>query len=227
MVSGLELQDVRITKGGAPLVSLDCRVAPGEVLSIMGPSGIGKSTLLAFVTGTLPDAFQATGRVFLDGADITNRPPDKRMVGILFQDDLLFPHLSVGANMAFGLRPGGSAEERRNKIADALSDVGLDGYEDRDPATLSGGQKARVALMRMLLSQPCALLLDEAFSRLDVALREQTRTLVFSRAKALSLPVLMVTHDHDDAKAAGGSIIDLGQSSLSKIAVSSSKKRRH
>ena len=227
MVSGLELQDVRITKGGAPLVSLDCRVAPGEVLSIMGPSGIGKSTLLAFVTGTLPDAFQATGRVFLDGADITNRPPDKRMVGILFQDDLLFPHLSVGANMAFGLRPGGSAEERRNKIADALSDVGLDGYEDRDPATLSGGQKARVALMRMLLSQPCALLLDEAFSRLDVALREQTRTLVFSRAKALSLPVLMVTHDHDDAEAAGGSIIDLGQSSLSKIAVSSSKKRRH
>jgi len=89
------------------------------------------------------------------------------MVGILFQDDLLFPHLSVGANMAFGLPPGGTSAERRTKIADALSDVGLDGFEDRDPATLSGGQKARVALMRMLLSQPCALLLDEAFSRPD------------------------------------------------------------
>jgi len=209
MDKGLELKDVQITKDGAPLVSLDCRIKPGEVTSIMGPSGIGKSTLLAYITGTLPDAFDATGQVILDGRDITAQPPNKRMVGILFQDDLLFPHLSVGANMAFGLRPGGSADERRGKIANALSDVGLEGYEDRDPATLSGGQKARVALMRMLLSQPCALLLDEAFSRLDAALREQTRTLVFSRAKALSLPVLMVTHDRDDAQAAGGPIIDL------------------
>jgi putative thiamine transport system ATP-binding protein len=211
MDKGLALRDVQISKDGAPLVGLDCHVAPGEVLSIMGPSGIGKSTLLAFVTGTLPDAFQATGRVILDGQDITSRPPNKRMVGILFQDDLLFPHLSVGANMAFGLRPGGVIAERKAKIATALADVGLEGYEDRDPATLSGGQKARVALMRMLLSQPCALLLDEAFSRLDAELRKQTRTLVFSRAKALSLPVLMVTHDREDAEAANGRVIDLGQ----------------
>jgi len=174
MDKGLELRDVRISKAGSPVVSMNCVVKPGEILSIMGPSGIGKSTLLAFVTGTLPDAFSATGQVLLDGHDITKLPPNKRMVGILFQDDLLFPHLSVGANMAFGLPPGGTSAERRTKIADALSDVGLDGFEDRDPATLSGGQKARVALMRMLLSQPCALLLDEAFSRLDAALRKQT-----------------------------------------------------
>jgi len=210
MVKGLELRKVQITKDATPLVGLDRVIAPGEVLSIMGPSGIGKSTLLAFVTGTLPDAFKASGQVILDGHDITHAPPEKRMVGILFQDDLLFPHLSVGANLAFGLRAGGSKETRRAKIAEALADVGLEGYEDRDPETLSGGQKARVALMRMLLSSPCALLLDEAFSRLDATLRKQTRTLVFSRAKSLSLPVLMVTHDREDAEAAGGPIIDLG-----------------
>ena len=211
MHKGLELRDVQITKDGTPLVGLNRVIEPGEVLSIMGPSGIGKSTLLAFVTGTLPDAFRATGQVILDGRDITAAAPSTRMVGILFQDDLLFPHLSVGANMAFGLRPGGTKAERQSKIADALAEVGLEGYQDRDPATLSGGQKARVALMRMLLSSPCALLLDEAFSRLDEELRKQTRKLVFSRAKALSLPVLMVTHDHADAVAAGGEIINLGK----------------
>jgi putative thiamine transport system ATP-binding protein len=145
----------------------------------------------------------------LDGADITNAPAHQRRVGILFQDDLLFPHLSVGENLAFGLRPGGSKGERQAKIADALTEVGLEGFADRDPATLSGGQKARVALMRMLLSDPCALLLDEPFSRLDTALRAQVRALVFARAKARALPVLMVTHDAEDAAAADGEIITL------------------
>ena len=213
MVKGLELRGVEIRKDGAVLVALDRTIAPGEVLTIMGPSGIGKSTLLSFVTGTLPPAFDARGRIVLDGRDITEDPPHRRMVGILFQDDLLFPHLSVGANLAFGLRPGGSKTERRARIEAALSDVGLEGYADRDPATLSGGQKARVSLMRMLLSDPCALLLDEAFSRLDTALREQVRQLVFDRAKARDLPVLMVTHDEEDARAAGGEIVRLGSAS--------------
>ena len=213
MVKGLELRGVEIRKDGAVLVALDRTIAPGEVLTIMGPSGIGKSTLLSFITGTLPPAFDARGRIVLDGRDITEAPPHRRMVGILFQDDLLFPHLSVGANLAFGLRPGGSKTERRARIEAALSDVGLEGYADRDPATLSGGQKARVSLMRMLLSDPCALLLDEAFSRLDTALREQVRQLVFDRAKARDLPVLMVTHDEEDARAAGGEIVRLGSAS--------------
>jgi len=130
-------------------------------------------------------------------------------VGILFQDDLLFPHLSVGANLAFGLRVGGTKFERQQKIAKALDEVGLSGFADRDPATLSGGQKARVALMRMLLSEPCALLLDEPFSRLDAALRVQVRELVFARAKARALPVILVTHDAEDAAAAGGEIVTL------------------
>lgn len=210
MDKGLSLRDVTITKGGVPLLSVNHEIGPGEVLTVMGPSGVGKSTLLAFITGTLAPDFVATGEVWLDGHDITHAAPHQRRVGILFQDDLLFPHLSVGANLAFGLQTGGSRAERTAKIADALDEVGLSGFEDRDPATLSGGQKARVALMRMLLSEPCGLLLDEPFSRLDAALRAQVRDMVFDRAKARELPVLMVTHDAEDAQAAGGVIVTLG-----------------
>jgi len=188
MVKGLTLEDVQIDKHGAPLVQVSRHIAPGEVLTIMGPSGVGKSTLLAFITGTLSADFTATGAVKLDGEDITQTAPHMRRVGILFQDDLLFPHLSVGANLAFG---------------------DMNGFENRDPATLSGGQKARIALMRMLLSEPCALLLDEPFSRLDADLRAQVRDMVFARAKSRALPILMVTHDADDAQAAGGEIIVL------------------
>ncbi len=211
MDKGLALRDVTISKDGTPLLSVDHDIKPGEVLTVMGPSGVGKSTLLAFITGTLAPDFNASGSVWLDGQDITNAAPHKRRVGILFQDDLLFPHLSVGANLAFGLQSGGSAAARLAKTDEALEEVGLAGFAHRDPATLSGGQKARVALMRMLLSEPCALLLDEPFSRLDAALRAQVRDMVFDRARARSLPVLMVTHDPDDARAAGGAIMTLGE----------------
>jgi putative thiamine transport system ATP-binding protein len=210
MDKGLVLKDVTITKGGVPLLSVSHAIAPGEVLTVMGPSGVGKSTLLAFITGTLAGDFVASGEVWLDGQNITHAAPHQRRVGILFQDYLLFPHLSVGANLAFGLQRGGSAEARKAKVDEALEEVGLSGFAARDPATLSGGQKARVALMRMLLSEPCALLLDEPFSRLDAALRAQVREMVFDRAKARALPVLMVTHDADDAQAAGGEIVTLG-----------------
>ncbi|MFO8125886.1 ATP-binding cassette domain-containing protein [Yoonia sp.] len=209
MDKGLSLRDVTVSKGGVPLLSVTHDIGPGEVLTIMGPSGVGKSTLLAFITGTLASDFRAEGEVWLDGHNITNAAPHQRRVGILFQDDLLFPHLSVGANLAFGLQPGGSAAERKAKIEEALQEVGLSGFADRDPATLSGGQKARVALMRMLLSEPCGLLLDEPFSRLDAARRAQVRDMVFDRANARQLPVLMVTHDADDAQSAGGDIITL------------------
>ncbi|SEM62620.1 putative thiamine transport system ATP-binding protein [Loktanella fryxellensis] len=210
MVKGLTLDRIAITKGGVPLVALDRHIAPGQVLTVMGPSGVGKSTLLSVVTGTLPNAFACTGRVLLDGRDITRLPPHDRRVGILFQDDLLFPHLSVGANLMFGLAPGGDRAARRARVAQALEEVDLAGFADRDPATLSGGQKARVALMRMLLADPCTLLLDEAFGRLDTVLRAQVREMVFARARARALPVLMVTHDAADAEAAGGDVVTLG-----------------
>ena len=210
MGEGLVLKDVSISKGELPLIEINHHIRAGDVLTIMGPSGVGKSTLLAFVTGTMSPAFTARGQVILNGKNLTDLPAHQRKVGILFQDDLLFPHLSVGANLAFGLTPGGDRSERWSRVNQALAEVGLDGFADRDPATLSGGQKARVALMRMLLSDPCALLLDEAFSRLDAALRSQVRQLVFEHARARNLPVLMVTHDSDDAAAAGGQVITLG-----------------
>jgi putative thiamine transport system ATP-binding protein len=206
---GLQLDNVALSAPGAqnPMLTLTAEVGAGEILSVMGPSGVGKSTLLAWLTGTLAPGFRATGRAVLNGRDITHLPTQERRLGILFQDHLLFPHLSVGANLAFGLAKG--TRDRAKIVAQALDEVDLPGFSDRDPATLSGGQRARVALMRMLLSDPEALLLDEPFSRLDAALRGQMRDLVFTRARARQLPVLMVTHDHSDAEAAGGAILQL------------------
>lgn len=204
---GLTLEHVMIRRDGRTLVDISDHVAPGEVLTVMGPSGSGKSTLLSYIIGTLDPAFEAKGRVVLNDADITNLAPEQRHVGILFQDELLFPHLSVGENLAFGLRASVKCRiERGRQIAAALEDIGLGGFSDRDPETLSGGQKARVALMRMLLSAPKALLLDEPFSRLDTERRDQVRSLVFDQARAKGLPVLLVTHDHADAEAAGGRV---------------------
>ncbi|MEM9584042.1 MAG: ATP-binding cassette domain-containing protein [Pseudomonadota bacterium] len=207
--TGLQLRDVRIATGGRRLIDgLSAHVLPGDVLSVMGPSGTGKSTLLAAITGTLQPAFTLTGEIFLNGRDLRPLRPQHRDVGILFQDHLLFPHLSVSENLAFGLHP--KTKDRKTRIAEALADIDLAEFADRDPATLSGGQRARVALMRMLLAAPKALLLDEPFSRLDAALRDKMREMVFTRARDLGLPVLMVTHDLADADAAGGQVIELG-----------------
>lgn len=208
--AGLVFDAVRIARQGAPLIALDARVAPGEVLTLMGPSGIGKSTLLAYAAGFLDPAFSAQGRVLIGGRDVTDLPAHRRHVGLLFQDPLLFPHLSVGDNLAFALPEtirGRSA--RRDAVHQALCEVELDGYGARDPATLSGGQKARIALMRVLVSKPRALLLDEPFSKLDTGLKAQMRDLVFGKARKRGLPVLLVTHDRADAAAAGGPIVDL------------------
>jgi len=208
VTGSLELQALRITQGTTEVVTLDLVVAPGEVLTIMGPSGSGKSTALAAMMGTLASAFRMEGRVILDGRDITPLPPHKRRVGLLFQDDVLFPHLSVGANLAFALPDAVKGRSARRSMVDrALDQAGLSGFTQRDPATLSGGQRARVALMRTLLAQPRALLLDEPFSRLDTSLRDRIRAIVLSRIRDECLPAVLVTHDPDDARAAGGRVI--------------------
>ena len=204
----LRLDHIAVTRHGRALVALDATIPPGEVLTVMGPSGSGKSTLLAGILGTLPRGFALSGRVILNGRDATRLPVQDRHIGILFQDDLLFPHLSVGGNLAFALPPGQG--NRRARITEALAGAGLDGFADRDPATLSGGQRSRVALLRTLLAQPRALLLDEPFARLDMDLRQQIRDLVFSTARARGLPVVLVTHDPEDARAAGGPVVALG-----------------
>ena len=207
---GLVLDGVSLWLGARRLIGpLDLAIAPGDVATLMGPSGSGKSSLLAFICGTLDPAFRAAGNVRIDGLDITRLAPERRRLGILFQDDLLFPHLSVGGNLAFGLPASLPSRERHARAVEALAEAGLSGFADRDPATLSGGQRARVALLRMLLSEPRALLLDEPFGRLDSRLRGQFRDLVFARAKAQGLPILMVTHDREDAEAACGRIVTI------------------
>lgn len=205
MTNGLHLNALTITQGPTPLVRLTAHIPPGQVLTIMGPSGSGKSTLLAALIGALPPGFNTTGTITLNGTNLSNLPTQSRQIGLLFQDDLLFPHLSVAQNLGFGLKPGGSKADRASRIEDALTKMDLSGFGPRDPATLSGGQRARVALARTLLAEPKALLLDEPFSRLDQGLRAQIRTLVFDQAR--SLPVILVTHDPEDARAAGGPVL--------------------
>jgi putative thiamine transport system ATP-binding protein len=202
----LILDGIRIVLGGTPLLAVDADIGPGEVLTVMGSSGSGKSTLLAYLAGFMAPVFEAHGQVLLDGAGIVGRPAEARRIGLLFQDALLFPHLSVIGNLMFGLAPGPG---RRERAAAALADTGLAGFEDRDPATLSGGQQARVALSRLLLSDPHAVLLDEPFSKLDTNLRGEIRTLVFDRLRAAGLPTVLVTHDAADAAAAGGRVVNL------------------
>ena len=188
----------------ALIPALDLAVAPGECVTLMGPSGSGKSTLLAFIAGTLDPSFAAAGRVFIGDVDITRLAPERRRVGILFQDDLLFPHLSVGGNLGFALAARvRDRNERRARIGQALAEADLQGFADRDVATLSGGQRARVALLRTLLSAPKALLLDEPFNKLDVQLRNDFRRFVFEHAAERGLPTLLVTHDEADAPAGG------------------------
>jgi putative thiamine transport system ATP-binding protein len=206
---GLRLIQVRLRVGSSDLLTgFDLAVGPGAVTTVMGPSGCGKSSLLSYLCGTLEPVFEAAGEVWLDGVALHELPPERRRVGILFQDDLLFPHLSVGENLAFALPPTvRGRRERRARIEAALREADLAGFARRDPATLSGGERARVALMRTLLAEPRALLLDEPFGKLDRGLRDRFRRFVFEHARAAGLPTLLVTHDEADAAAAGGAVV--------------------
>lgn len=206
----LLLEDITLRVGARWLLrGFSLIVNTGEVVTVMGPSGVGKSSLLAWLCGNSAPGIAGAGSVRLDGVEIGALPAHRRRIGILFQDDLLFPHMSVGDNLLFGLHPSvrGRAA-RREAVGAALAEAELEGMAQRDPSTLSGGQRARVALMRVLLSQPRALLLDEPFGRLDAALRERFRAMVLHTAAARALPVLLVTHDGQDA---AGRVVVLGE----------------
>lgn len=203
----LHLDSICISLEGKQLLALDTHIRGGEILTVMGPSGAGKSSLLAYIAGFLAPAFEAKGIISLDGQALNTLPAEQRHIGLLFQDALLFPHLSVGGNLRFALPR--HAPDKAVRVEEALASIGLAGFASRDPETLSGGQRSRVALQRLLLSQPKAVLLDEPFSRLDAHLRREVRDFVFATLKATGLPAIMVTHDAEDAEAAAGQVIQL------------------
>jgi putative thiamine transport system ATP-binding protein len=164
---------------------------------VMGASGSGKSSLLSAVCGTLPDGVVFDGTVELNGQRIDHLPTQARKVGILFQEDLLFAHMTVRENLLFALPPG-PRSAREAQVVQALADVEMGDFLHANPAILSGGQRARIALARALLARPHALLLDEPFSKLDAALRQRMRELVFALVGQRQIPALLVTHDAAD-----------------------------
>lgn len=187
------------THNGTELLSsCSLSVNKGEVLSIMGPSGCGKSTLLNVIAGHLTNDFNYSGSIQLNGEDIDTLAPHKRNVGILFQEDLLFPHLSVWENLAFALPNAIKGKKRQAEAINALKNIQLDHLAHSFPDQISGGQRARISLVRMLLAKPKVALLDEPFSKLDKALRIQFRDWVFTQLAEANIPTLLVTHDNDD-----------------------------
>lgn len=191
------------------LRNVDFSVAPGEILTLMGPSGSGKSTLFAWMVGALAENFRAAGELWLDNQRCDSLPTERRRIGILFQDALLFDHFSVGQNLLLALAADVRGPQRKAQVEQALERAGLTGFYTRDPATLSGGQRARVSLLRALLARPRALLLDEPFNRLDVALRADFRRWVFNELARQAIPAVLVTHDDQDTPA-GGRCLHMG-----------------
>ena len=190
-------------------------IATNEIVTLMGPSGCGKSSLLSAIAGTLLLPLAAVGEVKLNEASLVGVAPERRRVGRLFQDDLLFPHMTVGENLLFGMAKG-VRFAREAKMKAALHDIGLGGFEARGPHTLSGGQRQRVALMRSLLAEPQAMLLDEPFNRMDSTLRADIRSSTFDLLKQRGTPTLLVTHDIADAPD-GGRVFEINNGEVKYV----------
>ena len=209
--AGLEA-DVRLSRGALDL-DVALAVAAGEVVAVVGPNGAGKSTLLAALAGLVP---LAGGRVALDGRVLEDAatgafaPPEQRAVGLLFQDLLLFPHLTVLDNVAFGLRRAGTGRtEARRRALDELERLDVAGLAGASPAALSGGQAARVALARALAPEPRLLLLDEPLAAVDVGGAAGLRTTLRARLRSRPGPAVVVTHDPVEAMALGNRLVVL------------------
>ncbi|MBL3610737.1 ATP-binding cassette domain-containing protein [Rhodovulum sulfidophilum] len=193
----LNLEGLAIRQGNFVLEA-DLTVAPGRIVALLGPSGAGKSTLLDSIAGFLaPDR----GRVLWQGSDLGPLAPGDRPLSVLFQDNNLFPHLSAAGNVGLGLRPDLRLTPAQSRAVEAALDrVGLGGFGDRKPAALSGGQRGRVALARMLLRNRPLMLLDEPFAALGPALKAEMLALVAELARETGATVLFVTHDPADAR---------------------------
>jgi len=177
---------------------LSFTILPGETLTLMGPSGCGKSTLLSAIAGHVSPDFSYCGEYYLDDCLLNKVAVEKRNIGILFQDDLLFPHLNIWENLAIALPNKYKKEQRKALAMKTLTELKLQSLAEKGPSQISGGQRARVSMMRMLLAEPAAVLLDEPFSKLDKSLRSDFRDWVFEQIRKRKLPALMVTHDEAD-----------------------------
>ncbi|QFQ88465.1 ATP-binding cassette domain-containing protein [Paracoccus kondratievae] len=199
----LEVEALCRRFGDTPAVQdVGFRVVRGQVTCLLGPSGCGKSTTLRMIAGIeQPDS----GRIRIDGRPMcdtgTFLPPERRPVGLMFQDFALFPHLDVAANVGFGLQ--GPAADRRNRVGELLERVGLSGYATKYPHELSGGEQQRVALIRALAPRPCLMLMDEPFCSLDNRLRDGVRDAALDLLRETGTTVLMVTHDPEEAMLMG------------------------
>ncbi|WP_428773906.1 ATP-binding cassette domain-containing protein [Vibrio sp.] len=197
----LENLTIHKTDGEALFNAFSLTVEKGEIVTLMGPSGCGKSTLLDAIAGHLSAEFRYSGTITLDGQPLDDMPAHRRQVGILFQDDLLFPHLTVWENLAFALPETVKGAERKQQAMNALKHISLTKLAESFPDQISGGQRARIALTRMLLAKPKLALLDEPYSKLDKDLRAQFRSWVVEQLKNANIPALMVTHDEADIPA--------------------------
>jgi iron(III) transport system ATP-binding protein len=216
---GIEFRGVskRYGGSGAPLVihGIDFLVAKGTLTTILGPSGCGKTTALRMIAGL--DA-PSSGRVLIDGRDVTDTGPAERSVCMVFQSYALFPHLSVLANVAYGLHVSGVAKGvAAQRAREVMASVGLAGFDDRLPSELSGGQQQRVALARALVLEPSVLLFDEPLSNLDTRLRREMREEIRSLQQRLKLTVAYVTHDQGEALAVSDQIIVMNQGRIAQI----------
>ncbi len=194
----LVVDSVSVSLGGRSVLdAVSLAVSAGEVVAVFGPSGSGKSTLLRAVAGLVE---VESGRVVIDGVDVTSVPTHRRRVGMVFQDEQLFPHRDVAGNVAFGLEMAGvGRRERESRVEELLSAVGLDGFGDRDVSTLSGGEAKRVALARSLAPRPAVLLADEPLTGLDADLHDRLAVEVGAVLRESGTTTLWVTHDRAEA----------------------------
>jgi thiamine transport system ATP-binding protein len=204
----LAVDDVTVRFGERVVLdAVDLHVAAGEIVALLGPSGSGKSTLLRVIAGIVP---ADSGRVVLDGVDITHTPTHRRSIGMVFQDEQLFPHMDVAGNAGFGLRMAGVEKRvREERVAQLLELVGLAGFGSRRIDGLSGGERKRVALARSLAPQPKLLLLDEPLTGLDRELHDRLAVEVRTILESTNTTAVWVTHDPDEAALVAGRTVAL------------------
>jgi len=209
----LELKNITL-KWNSPnekvfIKDLNLKIKNGEILCIFGASGVGKSSLINVIAGVYEDDLKFQGKIILNGKNLNQVPIEKRKIGLLLQDGTLFPHLTVEQNIFFGMSKKLTYKQKSALITSNLEKSNMVGFEDRYPHTLSGGQKARVACLRAILSEPEALLLDEPFSSLDPDQRNSFRKFVVNNIRENKIPCLLVTHDENDKIISDSKPLDL------------------